>query len=152
MSLHVKNLVCSLRTRGVSSLVIGQSAPRAFQGRNLPLTRGWWSLCCVYALLTQINLGFNTTPFVWCENKIPIRVNESVDAIEGELSTLFKEGQQNPDLVSYAESFQLRRDMLESKGFKVCCYFSRAAVFLTRNSWSKAKMKLLSKDQRKEEG
>jgi len=68
---------------------------------------------------TQFTRKFHTTPFVWNDNKTPIRINDTVDGIETDLSTLLQSSTKSSELTSSIEAFQLKKDMLASHGLEL---------------------------------
>jgi len=97
----MKNFLPTLRSRSFASFH-RTLYPRTFLGTQ-----------------TQITRGFNTTPFLWNDDNAPIRINESVSSIEGELSTLFKESYNDPTVRDTIENFQLKKDMLAGHGMEL---------------------------------
>ena len=63
-------------------------------------------------------IGFFKSASVLC-GPSPIRVNESVDSIETELSTLFNSENESPEIIKANETFQLKKEMLTNHGYSV---------------------------------
>jgi len=62
--------------------------------------------------------GFFKSASVLC-GPSPIRVNESVDSIETELSTLFNSENESPEIIKANETFQLKKEMLTNHGYSL---------------------------------
>jgi len=89
----------SFRSRGFSSIAHYQVA----QPRSM--------------LPTQITRAFHSTPFVWSETSI--KVAESVDAIEKDLSVLFKEAHDDPEVLTFVQEFQMKKQKLLDDGLQI---------------------------------
>lgn len=69
----------------------------------------------------MITLAFHSTPFVWSETSI--KVAESVDAIEKDLSVLFKEAHDDPEVLTFVQEFQMKKQKLLDDGLQVIIFF-----------------------------